>query len=197
MSNKYLGRDTLRLCQYPVSQRPIPRCGISASPLQTLSPGSSYSKFLLSLFCVYYLEFLRGNSFYFLLYLFLMVYFYQHGYLFYSLGCCNRSLYFILLLNLFQFWPLEVFSGCLLCSLSGTSPCYFFPSVLSTFSVLALHNVPAHRVLLLPPSWKHPRLQGIAVLSFGSLENGICGVSTQRDELVLPDVLLPDTLADS
>lgn len=120
-----------------------------------------------------------------------------HGYLFYSLGCCNRSLYLILLLNLFQFWPLEVFSGCLLCSLSGTSPCYFFPSVLSTFSVLALHNVPAHCVLLLPPSWKHPRLQGIAVLSFGSLENGICGVSTQRDELVLPDVLLPDTLADS
>lgn len=31
----------------------------------------------------------------------------------------------------------------------------------------------------------------------GSLENGICGVRTQRDELVLPDVLPPATLADS
>lgn len=142
-------------------------------------------------------RFLKGNSFYFLLYLFLMVYFYQHA---------PMDIYFILwvvaietsilLLNLFQFWPLEVFSGCLLCSLSGTSPC-FFPSVLSTFLVLALHNVPAHRVLLLPPSWKLPHLQGIAVLSFGSLENGICGVRTQRDELVLPDVLPPATLADS
>lgn len=50
VSNKYLGLGTLRLCQYPVSQRPVPRCGIPASPLQLLPPGSS-------LFCVYYLEF--------------------------------------------------------------------------------------------------------------------------------------------
>lgn len=194
-----MGLGTLRLCQYPVSQRPIPRCGILASPLQPLPPGSSYSKFHLSLFCVYYLEVFKGKLVLFPpLFIFngLFLSACTHGYLFYSLGCCDRNLYFILLLNLFQFWPLEVFSGCLLCSLSGTSPC-FLPSVLSTFSVLALHNVPAHRVLLLPPSWKLPRLQGIAVLSFGSLENGICGVRTQRDELVLPDVLPPATLADS
>lgn len=87
----------MRLCQYPVSQRPIPRCGISASPLQPLSPGSSYSKFLLSLFCVYYLEVLRGNSFCFLLYLFLMVYFYQHA---------PMDIYFILFSGLLQSKPL-------------------------------------------------------------------------------------------
>lgn len=62
MSNKYLGLGTLRLCQYPVSQRPVPRCGIPACPLQPPPPGSSHSKFLLShSFCVYYLEFLKGN----------------------------------------------------------------------------------------------------------------------------------------
>lgn len=111
MSNKYLGRGTLRLCQYPVSQRPIPRCGISASPLQPLSPGSSYSKFLLSLFCVYYLEFLRGNSFYFLLYLFLMVYFYQHA---------PMDIYFIL-------WVVAIeasaLSCCSICSSFGPWKC--------------------------------------------------------------------------
>lgn len=118
----------MRLCQYPVSQRPIPRCGILASPLQLLPPGSSYSKFLLSLFCVYYLEVFKGKLVLFPpLFIFngLFLSACTHGYLFYSLGCCDRNLYFILLLNLFQLWPLEVFSGCLLCSLSGTSPCYF------------------------------------------------------------------------
>lgn len=119
-----------------------------------------------------------------------------HGYLFYSLGCCDRSLYFILLLNFFQFWPLEVFSGCLLCSLSGTFPCYF-SLCLEYFLSPGTTQCSCSSCASLPPSWKHPRLQGIAVLSFGSLENGICGVRTQRGELVLPDVLLPDSLADS
>lgn len=152
----------------------------------------------LSLLCSL-LGVLKGNLFYFLLYLFLMVYFYQHA---------PMDIYFILWVVVIEASTLSCCSICssfghwkcsqvASCALSAELPLVIFPSVLSTFSVLALHNVPAHRVLLLPPSWKHPCLQGIAVLSFGSLENGICGVRTQRGELVLPDVLLPDSLPDS
>lgn len=133
MSNKYLGRDTLRLCQYPVSQRPIPRCGISASPLQPLSPGSSYSKFLLSLFCVYYLEFLKGDSFYFLLYLFLMVYFYQHA---------PMDIYFIL-------WVVAIeastLSCCSICSSFGPWKC----SQVASCVLSVEHPL----VISFPPSW--------------------------------------------
>lgn len=114
-------------------------------------------------------RFLKGNSFYFLLYLFLMVYFYQHA---------PMDIYFILWVVAIETSTLSCCSICsssgpwkcsqvASCALSAELPLVIFPSVLSTFSVLALHNVPAHRVLLLPPSWKLPRLQGIAVLSFG------------------------------
>lgn len=69
-----------------------------------------------------------------------------------------------------------------------------FPSILNILSILAPQNVPAHLVLVLPESWKQPCLQGIAVLLFGSLGNGICGVRTQYNQLALPDALLPDSL---
>lgn len=94
-----------------------------------------------------------------------------------------------------------------------------FVPVLATGSVLRLPPVLSQRtfpLLFFPPSWvlsqswhytmfllivcfscPHP---GSIRVSRGLqfwLENGVCGVRTQRDELVLPDVLLPDTLADS
>lgn len=78
-----------------------------------------------------------------------------------------------------------------LCSLKGL-PLVIFPSVLNTFSILALQNVSAHHVLFLPPSWKQPCLQGTVVLSFDSLENGICGIRMQCDELVFLDAMLSD-----
>lgn len=75
-------------------------------------------------------------------------------------------------------------------------PFLSFPSVLHTLSILAPQNVPTHLVLFLPRSWKQPCLREIAVLFFGPLENDVCGVRTQDNELALPDAMLPDFLAN-
>lgn len=71
----------MRLCQDPVSQRPPHAvASIPASLLRLLPPGSSHCKFLLSHSSyVHHLAFLKGNSSCLLLYLFLIVYFYQHA----------------------------------------------------------------------------------------------------------------------
>lgn len=151
-------------------------------------------------FCVYYLEFLKGNLSCFLLYLVLIVYF------------CQRApvdIYFILRVVAIE---ASAFSCSSIGSCFGYCACagwhtfrlppvlpkdllfLTFPSILNILSILAPQNVPAHLVLVLPESWKQPCLQGIAVLLFGSLGNGICGVRTQYNQLALPDALLPDSL---
>lgn len=145
-------------------------------------------------FCVYYLEFLKGNLSCFLLYF------------------CQRApvdIYFILRVVVIEasaFSCSAIVSCFGHCACSGWHmfrlppvlpkdlPFLIFLSILNTLSILAPQNVPTHLVLVLPESWKQPCLQGIAVLLFGSLGNSICGVRTQYNELALPDALLPDSL---